>query len=103
MAVAQFAAACDGGASAPPAENVNRGRVVWMTRCTSCHHVDPALAGTLGPPVRGASRELLEARVVHAKYPPGYKPKRATTLMQPLPDLAGSIDDLAAFLASVEK
>lgn len=72
-----------------------------MTRCTSCHHVDPAKAGTLGPPVQGASRALLEARVLRATYPAGYMPKRTTTLMQPLPDLAGSIDDLAAFLASV--
>jgi mono/diheme cytochrome c family protein len=70
-----------------------------MSRCISCHHIDPAQTGTLGPAVRGASRELLEARVLHGKYPPGYKPKRTTTLMQPLPDLVNSIDDLAAFLA----
>ena len=62
--------------------------------------MDPTKAGTLGPPVAGASRELVEARVMRAAYPPGYAPKRTTTLMQPLPDLVGAIDDLAAFLAS---
>lgn len=100
VAGASLVAGCEPGVPSPSADAVNRGRVVWMTRCTSCHHVDPAKAGTLGPPVQGASRELLEARVLRAAYPAGYTPKRATTLMQPLPDLAGSLDDLGAFLAS---
>lgn len=31
-------------------------------------------------------------------YPPGYAPKRQTTVMQLMPDVAASIPDLAAFL-----
>jgi hypothetical protein len=54
----------------------------------------------VGPAVQGSDRALIEARVLHVRYPPGYKPKRTTTLMIAMPDLAGSIDDLAAFLAT---
>ena len=60
--------------------------------------MDPAQPGPVGPSVRGSSRELLEARIVRGTYPPGYTPKRTTSVMQPMPDLAPSIPDLAAFL-----
>jgi hypothetical protein len=50
------------------------------------------------PALRGASREVLEAKVVKGAYPPGYTPKRPTTLMPPQPALAPEIDNLAAFL-----
>ena len=48
--------------------------------------------------MRGSSRELIEARVVRGAYPPGYTPKRPSAIMQPMPSLAGSVDDLAAYL-----
>ena len=35
------------------------------------------------PRVKGSSRELLEAKVLHGKYPPGYRPKRPTAVMPP--------------------
>ena len=70
-----------------------------MARCTACHNMDPTKSGVLGPAVQGSSRALIDARVLRAGYPDGYTPKRKTTLMQPLPDLAASVDDLAAFLA----
>ena len=54
--------------------------------------------GPIGPAVKGATRELLEARVVRGTYPPGYTPKRNTTVMPPMPTLAPSVDDLAAYL-----
>jgi hypothetical protein len=60
--------------------------------------VDPAETGALGPAIKGSSRELLEARVIHAAYPPGYTPKRTTTTMVALPHLSGDIDALAAYL-----
>jgi hypothetical protein len=60
--------------------------------------MDPTLPGPLGPEVKGSPRDLIEARVLRAEYPVGYTPKRPTTLMQPLPQLAGNIDDLAAYL-----
>jgi mono/diheme cytochrome c family protein len=75
-----------------------RGRDVYIANCIACHNIDPALPGPVGPEIKGSSRELIEARVLRGAYPSGYAPKRATTLMQPLPQLSGSIDDLAAFL-----
>ena len=89
-------AGCGGG----PRDAAARGRTVYLAQCTSCHATDPAQPGPVGPPVKGASRALLEARILRAAYPPGYPPKRSSALMQPMPQLAGSIADLAAYLAN---
>jgi hypothetical protein len=43
-------------------------------------------------------RELLEARILRADYPAGYKPKRDTRQMVAFPQLAPHIDALAAYL-----
>ena len=80
---------------------VKRGRAVYAANCTACHAHDPCRDGNLGPAIAGSSRELLEARVVHGTYPPGYTPKRDTKAMIPLPHLEGEIDALAAYVASV--
>lgn len=92
--------ACANGTAAPPRAggDAEAGRLVYSTTCTACHNADPSLPGPIGPEVKGASRALLEARVLHGKYPDGYTPKRDTALMQPLPQLATSIDDLEAYL-----
>jgi len=76
----------------------NRGKQVYLAQCISCHNPDPSKVGPLAPAVKGASRELLEARVVRGTYPPGYRPKRESAIMQPMPQLAPAIPDLAAFL-----
>lgn len=83
------------GENGGPAE---RGRRVYLAQCIACHNSDPSKNGPLGPAVKGSSQELLEARVVGGGYPPGYKPKRASVIMQPMPQLAAVIPDLAAFL-----
>jgi mono/diheme cytochrome c family protein len=75
-----------------------KGKVIWNTICQACHGPNPAKEGPLGPAVTGSSKELVEARVLHAKYPPGYKPKRDTTMMPPFPQYKNDIDDITAFL-----
>ncbi|MGH7312915.1 MAG: c-type cytochrome [Candidatus Rokuibacteriota bacterium] len=75
-----------------------RGRQAYLTQCPACHGPDPAQAGPLGPPVKGSSRELLEAKVLRGTYPPGYRPKRPTSLMPPQPTLAPDIPALAEYL-----
>ncbi len=82
----------------PLSEAAERGRLVFMANCMACHNADPAKSGTVGPAVQGSSRDLIEARVTRAGYPPGYTPKRETKLMIPLPQLADRVDDLAAYL-----
>lgn len=78
--------------------DATRGRQVYLGQCIACHNVDPSKAGPLGPAVKGSSRQLLEARIVRGTYPPGYKPKSASAVMQPMPHLASAIPDLEAFL-----
>jgi mono/diheme cytochrome c family protein len=82
---------------------VERGRAVYLGVCTACHNADPTRDGSVGPANAGASRELLEAKLLRGEYPPGHVPKRASSVMPRFPNLAGSIDDLAAFLAAAQR
>lgn len=94
----------DGTATAPsPAQLISRGKAVYMSACIACHNVDPKKTGGLGPEVYGATMELLEARVVHGTYQPGYTPKRNTKTMQALPQLQAELRAIHAFLNSEEK
>ncbi len=76
----------------------NRGRAIYLSNCTACHNNDPSKDGPLGPAIKGASRVLLEARLLRGTYPPGYTPKRKTAAMPAQPYLESSIPDLVAFL-----
>ena len=82
---------------------VERGRIIYTINCAVCHNPDPNLPGTQGPPIAGSSRELVEARVLHLSYPPGYAPKRDTHLMRAIPTLVPEIDNLTAFLQAAQK
>jgi mono/diheme cytochrome c family protein len=95
LAAVSGLAGCSGSGPSSAAE---RGRQVYQANCTSCHAPDPSKDGPLGPAVKGSSRELLEARILRGGYPTGYAPKRSSTVMQPLPNLAGNLSDLAAYL-----
>ena len=97
-----LAAVASGCTPSEPPTPVERGRRVYMANCIVCHNPDPNKPGSAGPDIAGASRELLEARVLHGAYPPGYTPKRTTKAMVPLPYLAARLDDLAAFLAAAK-
>jgi len=88
-------AGCTQEKLSPEAE---RGRQVYLSQCTACHAADPSQPGPVGPEIKSASRELLEAKVVRGAYPPGYKPKRPTSVMPPQPQVAGDIPALAAYL-----
>ena len=97
FAVATALAACSEPPT-PAGPNVERGRQIYLAQCIACHNSDPAVAGPVGPPVKGSARELLESKVLKGTYPPGYAPKRPTTLMPAQPALGGEIPNLAAFL-----
>ena len=81
---------------------VDRGAVIYRTNCISCHNPDPNLPGPTGPAIAGVSRALLDARVLHGTYPPGYTPQRKTHVMRALPWLEGQVDELAAYLAAAK-
>ncbi|HVN90114.1 MAG TPA: cytochrome c [Candidatus Binataceae bacterium] len=93
-----------GCAKAPtPSTPVEAGRQDFLINCSSCHNINPNLDGSLGPAIAGSPRALVEARVLHQAYPPGYKPKRDTHLMRALPWLAPEIDNITAFLAAAKQ
>lgn len=69
------------------ANSAEQGKQVYQTNCIACHNVDPKKDGSVGPSVFGSSKELVEARVLRADYPPNYKPKRSTRMMPPFPGL----------------
>jgi len=80
--------------------DARRGRGIYLANCAACHNADPSKVGSVGPAIKGSSRELLEARVLKSSYPPGYVPKRQTSIMPPQPYLKSALPDLAAFLES---
>ena len=88
-------AGCGQGGLSPSAE---RGRQVYLAQCIACHAMDPSQPGPVGPPLKGATRELLEAKLLTGRYPPGYTPKRPTAIMPPQPQAARDIEALADFL-----
>jgi mono/diheme cytochrome c family protein len=99
LALAATLAVAGCGESTPPSDPLaGRGRQVYVAQCTQCHATDPAQTGPVGPPVRGASSALLEAKVIRGDYPSGYAPKRPTRVMPPMPTLAPDLAALAAYL-----
>lgn len=84
-----------------PEELFNRGKSIYVSNCSACHHIDPAKDGATGPAVAGASKELLEERILRASYPKDYKPKRDTRIMVALPHLQNEIPAITAYLAQV--
>ena len=93
-----FGAACTKNSGSSPDSPADRGRRIYQVQCTTCHNPNPALPGAVGPEIAGSSRELLEPRILRGEYPTGYKPKRSSKLMAPMPGLAKDLDALAAFL-----
>lgn len=79
-------------------KDITRGKSVYQAQCIACHHANPKLEGALGPAVAGTSLKLLEARILRAEYPTGYKPKRNTKQMVALPHLKNDIFALHAYL-----
>jgi mono/diheme cytochrome c family protein len=97
---AALALACSDSTGTPQlSDAAKRGKLVYDGVCIACHNPNPALDGSIGPANAHAPRALVEARVLRAEYPPGYKPKRESHAMPPMPQLADKIDDLTAYLA----
>jgi mono/diheme cytochrome c family protein len=86
LALGGAVALAAGCSRTPPLDPLaERGRQIYLAQCTACHHPsDPAQPGSIGPPIKPTSREVLEAKVLRGSYPVGYTPKRTSHLMQPL-------------------
>ena len=95
VALVIAAGGCSDSELSPVAE---RGRQAYQANCIACHNADPSQPGPVGPPLKGSSRELLEAKVLNGSYPPSYTPKRPTKVMTPIPAVAPEIPALAEYL-----
>lgn len=74
---------------------------VFRVNCLLCH-MDPQKDSPVGPALAGSSLELLRAKVLEARYPPGYQPKRPGPITMPVqPQVASKLESIAAFLAEV--
>jgi mono/diheme cytochrome c family protein len=98
IAIVAMGCAEESEKSSDPA--VARGEKIYRNICLVCHNADPNKPGAVGPAIAGASRELLEAKLLRGEYPPGYTPQRSTQQMPRFEFLEPNIDDIAAFLAS---
>jgi mono/diheme cytochrome c family protein len=99
--IASASAACSNSAELSPL--AQQGQRVYQNVCIACHNGDPTQDGSTGPAIAGSSRELIEARVLHASYPPGYTPKRQSNVMPRFDYLSDQIDALAAYLDEVPR
>jgi len=94
-----LASACSDDSKTVGVPDPERGRRVYVATCIMCHNIDPSKRGSQGPAIQGASVQLLEAKVLHKRYPLGHTPQRTTKAMPTYPQLRKRIPDIAAFLA----
>jgi len=85
---------------------IKRGKTVYAAQCTACHNANPKAPGALGPAVSESSLELLQARILHGNFPPGYTPKtpqgRSQIQMPVMPFLEQDLPALYAYLNSLK-
>ena len=79
-------------------ENLTPEQAIYGSVCISCHNPDPSLVGPVGPPIKGSSLELVQAKTLRGEYHPGYVPKRPTRIMNKIPLTDADVLALAAFL-----
>ncbi len=89
------------------AENLDRGRRVYMNTCIRCHNKDPNVKGSIGPEMVDAPLEIMYAKVMTGRYPevlpPGFVPKRKTKTMTKLPQHEKDVPYLHAWVQSMKK
>lgn len=90
----------DTSSKTPLSKIASRGKGIYLSNCIVCHNPNPTLDGSIGPALAGSSLELLEAKLVHQTYPPGYTPKRTTGSMPEFSQLKADIPALHAYLES---
>ncbi|MEK7790657.1 MAG: cytochrome c [Deltaproteobacteria bacterium] len=84
-------------AKEPGSAQAKKGKALYQATCTACHNADPKKAGAIGPEIYGSRLDVMIEKVKKNAYPKGYKPKRPTTIMIPLPHLTDA--DIAAIHA----
>lgn len=90
-----FSLSCS--AKEPQSARAKKGKALYQATCTACHNADPKKAGAIGPEIYGSRLDVMTEKTKKNAYPKGYKPKRPTTIMIPLPHLTDA--DIAAIHA----
>ncbi len=104
LCAGMLATGCSPGSNeeTEPPDLVSQGKLVYVNVCIACHNGNPALDGSVGPAVAGASEALLTAKLLRGEYPPGYVAKRPGGAVMPrFPQYAEQIPALAAYLQSI--
>lgn len=89
------------------AEDLEKGKRLYMSNCIQCHNRDPNLKGNLGPELVDSPLEIVYAKVMTGVYPEklpvGFKPKRQSKVMRKIPHLQKDIPAIHAWIQSVKK
>lgn len=87
--------------------SIEKGRRLYLSHCIQCHNRDPNLKGSLGPEMVDAPLDVMTSKVMTGKYPeklpPGFRPKRSTRAMRPIPKLKEDIPSIHAWVQSMKK
>lgn len=81
----------------------SEGKKIYLTRCATCHNVNPTKNGSLGPDIADSSLELITIKTQKREYPSGYKPKRKTKIMPRVPLSEVQLKSLHEYLQSFIK
>lgn len=79
-------------------DSAQRGKITYTSTCATCHNINPALEGSIGPKLKGSSFDLIKQKVTLGTYPDGYTPKRGTHVMPKMPYLDTEIMSLYLYL-----
>ena len=52
------------------------GRKIYVSNCIACHSADVDQDGSVGPALKSTTFEILKEKLLHGRYPDGYKGKR---------------------------
>ena len=76
---------------------------LYISKCASCHNLNPAKAGAVGPDIANASLELVTLKTQKRQYPVGYKPKRKTNAMPKIVLTQKQIRDIHHYISGFTK
>jgi mono/diheme cytochrome c family protein len=89
------------------AEDLEKGKRLYLSNCIQCHNRDPNLKGNLGPELVDAPLAVVYSKVMTGVYPEklpaGFKPKRQSKVMRKIPKLEKDIPAIHAWIQSVKK
>lgn len=75
----------------------SKGAQLFRIHCAACHGLR-GQGGSMCPPNKDASLELLKLKVLEGRYPKDYKPKKGSRVMPKFPFLKNDIENIFEYL-----